>query len=143
MKLINSLTYGIYNKEVFKLSKKLLIYSLFIFIIGFLIILFKLSFICRTNYIIEKSSNNLYHVIIPYEDLCIWQDSTTINFNNKTYEYKIIELLDETIFQNTKVYLQLKIEIENFSNSIPILEISLENKSITLLDYLNNKFRGK
>ena len=143
MKLISSYTFGNYNKDIFKFSKKLLIYSLIIFIIGFLIIIFKLSFCCRINYIIEKKDKNFYQVIVPYQDLSVWMNNDRFYYNKDSTLYSIKEIVEDTIFQNEKVYLQLLIEVDKLNESIPLIEVSLENEEITLWDYLNKKFRGK
>ena len=143
MKLISSYSVGNYSRNYINFSRKLLIYSLIIFIIVFLIIIFKLSFNCRFYYLIEQKENNFYQVIVSYQDLSIWINQKNFYYDKKLYSYSIKEVGKESFFQNNKVYLQLLIEVDQLSNSIPFLEISLDNENITLFDYLNKKIRGK
>ena len=143
MKLIEKLTYGNYDKDIFKISKKLLISSLIIFIIIFIIILFKLPFRSRLNYIIEKYDDSFYQVIVPYDEISIWLDNNSLYYKDKTLVYSLENISDETIFQNDKVYLQILIEVNNFNNILPLVEVCIGNEDITIWEYLNNKFRGK
>ena len=143
MKLIDQLTFGNYDKNVFNISKKLLISSLIIFIITFLIILFKLPFRIRHHYVMEKYDDSYYQVIVPYNNINIWYDNNIIYYNNKSLVYSLEEISKETIIQNGQVYLQILINVNNFDNMLPLIEITIGNDDVTLWNYLNNKFRGK
>lgn len=141
MKLIKSLTSGDYSRNFTNISKKLIIYSLLIFIIGFILIIFKLSFKCRISYLIEKIDNSLYQVIVPYQDLSLWLDKEKLYYQNDKYSYSVETIKNDSIFQNNTVYLQILIKINKLSSSVPLLEISLEEDNITIWDYLNKKIR--
>ena len=65
MKIINSLTSGNYERDYFKLPLYVLHRSLLIFIILFILIFFKLSYVGQKMFIIQIKENNLYKVIVP------------------------------------------------------------------------------
>ena len=143
MKLVSSLSSGNYNRNSLSLSRNYFLYSLIIFIIGFLIIIFKLSFQCKLEYILEKKGNNTYQVLVPYTEISMWQSERNFEYNQKLYSYSILEIGEESIFQNNTVYLQLLIKVDKLSHSVPLVEVSLQDENITLWDYLNKTFRGK
>lgn len=143
MKLVSSLSSGNYHRNNLPFSRNYFLCSLILFIIGFIIILFKLSFQCKIGYLLEKKESNIYQVLVPYSEISIWQSERSFEYEKKQYSYSILKIGEEGIFQNNTVYLQLLIQVDKLSSTIPLVEISLQDENITLWDYLNKTFRGK
>lgn len=143
MRLVSSLSSGNYNRNNLSFSRNYFLGSLILFIIGFIIILFKLSFQCKIDYLLEKEENDIYQVLVPYSEISIWQSNRNFEYEKKQYSYSILKIGEEGIFQNNTVYLQLLIQVDKLSSTIPLVEISLQDENITLWDYLNKTFRGK
>lgn len=143
MRLVSSLSSGNYYRNNLPFSKNYFLCSLILFIIGFFIILFRLSFQCKIDYLLEKKENDIYQVLVPYSEISIWQSNRNFEYEKKQYSYSILKIGEESIFQNNTVYLQLLIQVDKLSSTIPLVEISLTDKNITLWDYLNKTFRGK
>ena len=139
MKIINSLTSGNYERDYFKLPLYVLHRSLLIFIIIFILIFFKLSYVGQKKFIIQIKENNLYQVIVPYQDIDLWLNSNKFLYNKKKYTYDIKKIERESIMENNKVYLPVLIETSKLSTPIPLIEVSLEQNKMTLWDYLKEK----
>ena len=110
MKLIDELTYGNYDKDIFNISKKLLISSLIIFIIIFIIILFKLPFRSRLHYVIEKYDDSFYQVLVPYDNSPVWLSNNLIYYNDKSLVYSIEKISEENQCYASIMPLCLKIQ---------------------------------
>lgn len=139
MKIINSLTSGNYERDYFKLPLYVLHRSLLIFIILFILIFFKLYYVGQKKFIIQIKENNLYQVIVPYQDIDLWLNSNKFLYNKKKYTYDIKKIERESIMENNKVYLPVLIETSKLSTPIPLIEVSLEQNKMTLWDYLKEK----
>lgn len=139
MKIINSLTSGNYERDYFKLPLYIFHCSLLIFIILFILIFFKLSYVGQKKFIVQIKENNLYQVIVPYQDIDLWLNSNKFLYNKKKYTYDIKKIERESIMENNKVYLPVLIETSKLSTPIPLIEVSLEQNKMTLWDYLKEK----
>lgn len=143
MKLIDSATYNnYYEREIFKVPKKLVVSSILIFIVIFILFMFKLTYSVYFSYYISNDYDNFYQVLVPYGDIKLWLDKNNLKYDGKSYSYKITEISDKNIIKNNKVYLQLKLEVSDIKVPIKLLRVNLEKNNMTIIKYFKQKLRG-
>lgn len=133
MKNIDDLTIGNYIRDVINISIKKILVCLIIIVIG-IIIIFKVSFKNYNKYYIIKNEN-IYSILIPYDEKNIWLNNNELIIDKKKYKYKITNISNYLIKENN-VYLQLEVNIKKFQNNEPILESQICNKNMTILKYI-------
>lgn len=133
MKNIDDLTIGNYMRDIINISIKKILVCLIIIVIG-IIIIFKVSFKNYNKYYIIKNEN-IYSILIPYDEKNIWLNNNELIIDKKKYKYKITNISNYLIKENN-VYLQLEVNIKKFQNNEPILESQICNKNMTILKYI-------
>lgn len=139
----NSFSDDFICKTYLKFPVKLVGYSLILIIGGIIFLVLKLSFNSYCSYYVKNETDNIYSVMVPYQDIDLWLDSNYLYYGNRKYSYNIHEISKDAIYQNNLVYLPILIKIDKLSSSLPVLEISMRNEKTTIIDYLKTRLKGE
>lgn len=132
-----------FNKNYLKTSPKAGWLSLIFIIIVSLLLVLYVSFYEYFSFFGVRDGNNLYQVMVPFSQLDLWTSSNQLYYENNQYNYRIEKIEEGVNYIDNSVYLQINIQIDNLESDIPVVEVSLKNEKITIINYIKSKFMGE
>lgn len=115
-----------------------------LFIISLLIVViisYNLKITTYKSYSLIHLNNNKYEIIIKNNDLKLFYQTKSLYINNNKYKYKIIEINKDIKVINNIKYNELIIQINKYKSNNNIVECSIINKRIRLIQIFTSIYK--
>ena len=119
-----------------------LVYIIYIInIIVLIIISYNIKISTYKNFSLIHLNNNKYELIVKEEDLELFQQTKLLYINNSKYKYTLLETNKDIKEINNIKYNELIIKISKYKSNDNLIECSIINKRIRLIQIFTSIYK--